>query len=125
MPRKDKLSLVGRYNPRFNQLLKIDLPCFEIYQSSGLLVHIKRRHPGCVKYIHKIPEIIENPDYIGKHPKDPNSIKLVKSFDQNLTLAIKLDVENSSFYVATLFLLSKQKIENRVYSKKLIAFAKT
>ena len=74
----ENLYKVGEYNGEYNRILDIDLPCAPIYVSCGLRKHIQSRHSNCLDYIDKIPEIINNPDYIGKNPTEPNSIELVK-----------------------------------------------
>ncbi len=52
----------------------------KIYQSNGLIKHIQKRHPSCVKYIPIIPEIISNPDSIGRNPNEKGvSFELVKN----------------------------------------------
>ena len=117
-----KQALVGSYHERFNQLLNLQLPARDIYLSSGLRKHVKKRHPNCVRYLKRIKEIIANPDYIGVHPREPNSVELVKVFDQNILVAIKLNAENSQYYVASLYEISEFKKLNRINSKRLVPY---
>lgn len=113
------LNYIGKYKHEFNKLLDIDLPLCEIYQSSGLCSHIQKRHPNCISYIGNISEIIESPDYIGKNPKEPNSIELVKCYDDNILVAIKLDVRKKYMYVASLYDLTDGKLNRRINSGRL------
>lgn len=110
---------VGKYKEVFNKQLKINLPIYDIYQSDGLITHIKKQHPGLEKYMEEIPNIIENPDYIGTNQKEPNSIELVKVLSDNILVAIKLDKKNNYLYVATLFDISDSKLQNRLKSGRL------
>ncbi|MCO7138144.1 PBECR2 nuclease fold domain-containing protein [[Clostridium] leptum] len=110
---------VGEYPEYFNTLLGIDLPCIDIVQSEGLLKHIEKRHPSCVSYIELIPSIIENPDYVGHNPKEPDSVELVKVIDKNMQVAIKLDAKNNYLYIASLYDISDVKIVKRLHSGRL------
>lgn len=115
------LKKVGKYKSKYNNLLNVNLPVSDIYASEGLNKHILRRHPNCQKYIEKIPEIINNPDYIGKNPKELDSIELVKVFDDNIQIGIKLDTNKNYLYVATLFDIKESKVQRRLNSGRLKA----
>ena len=113
------LSVIGTYTEQFNTLTNLSLPVGSIYMSDGLITHIKKRHPNCLSYIPKINNIISNPDYIGCNPKEPDSIELVKVFDKNIQLAIKLDIKENYLYVASLYDVPQGKINRRLQSGRL------
>ena len=115
----EELIPVGEYRESFNKQLDISLPTGIIYRSSRLINHIQRRHPDFVGYIDKLPEILLNPDYIGKNPKEPDSMELVIVFSDNILVAIKLDVKNNYLYVASLYNISDGKLHNRIHSGRL------
>ncbi len=77
------LYKVGEYKGEYNDVLNIKLPSVSIYVSKGLKKHVRYRHGDCLSYINKIPDIINHPDYIGKNPNEPNSIELVKIYNDN------------------------------------------
>ena len=116
---KDKLYKVGEYRGEYNEILSINLPCASIYVSKGLTKHIQYRHSNCLIYIDKIPEIIESPDYIGKNPHEPNSVELVKIYEDNIQIGIKMDLDKNYLYVATLYDIKQSKIERRLNSGRL------
>ena len=72
------MRVVGQYTEKFNILTGQKLSCGDILQSDGLVKHIRKRHPACVSHISDIPSILSAPDYIGHHPKEPESVELVK-----------------------------------------------
>ena len=113
------LNIVGEYIESFNTLTSLNLPCGSIYISDGFSVHIQKRHPKYVKYIARISEIISSPDYIGCNPKEPDSIELIKIFDENIQLAIKLDKKQGYLYVASLYDVKQSKIDRRLTSGRL------
>lgn len=110
---------VGKYIQRFNELTNQTLPCGDIYQSSGLPTHIKKRHPDQLGNIALIPQVIASPDYIGKNPNEPDSIELVKQFDNHVMVCVKLDVQQNYLYVATVFDLKPIKLEKRIRTGRL------
>ncbi len=120
---QQKLFKVGEYNQKFNDILSCNLPVVDIMQSVGLEVHIRNRHPNCVSYIQKIGEIIQSPDYIGMNKKEPSSIELVKKYDENILIAIKLDKNSNGLYVASLYEVKDSKISKRLHSGRLKSFS--
>ena len=119
----DNLYPVGNYKQDFNNILKINLPCETIYQSVvGLQIHIKKRHPHCIKYLDNIPDILASPDYIGHNPKESNSIELIKCYADNIKVAIKLDTKNNHLYVASLYDIKDSKLQRHLDSGRLKIF---
>lgn len=106
--------VVGQYVVGFNTAAAADLPCGDILLFDGLTRHIRKRHPGCVGYMDYIPDIIAAPDYIGRNPREPDSIELIKAYGENIQLAIKLDTKNGYLYVASLYEVSQGKLLHRL-----------
>ena len=69
--------------------------------------------------LQQIPTIIQSPDYIGKNPREPNSIELVKKLSDNIMVCIKLDTQNGYLYVASVYNISQGKVNNRLNSGRL------
>lgn len=118
----DKLIEIGHYKEEYNTNLNIKLPILKIVQSSGLEVHIKKKHPGEEKYLSKVTEILNHPDYIGSNPREPNSIELAKVYADNVLLAIKLDTSKNYYYIASLYSITEGKLNNRLKSGRLKKF---
>lgn len=114
------MKSVGVYHEAFNQLLGVDLPCGYIYQSGGFKKHVVKNHPRCVKYLDKVSDIISDPDYIGLNPKEKNSIELVKKYEDNVLLALKLDCKRGYIYTASIYNITQSKLDRHVYSGRLI-----
>lgn len=113
------MHTVGKYKEEFNKQLNINLPIDNIYQSDGLTIHIKKRHPGFEKYISDIPDIINSPDYIGVNPKEADSVELIKLLDDNILVAVKLDKNDNRLFVASLYNVSNAKLQNRLNSGRI------
>ncbi len=110
---------IGVYNGEYDSILGRALPKLNIIQSVGLEKHISKRHPSCLKYVGKIGEIISSPDYVGTNPKESGSFELIKRYDNNILVGIKLDIKNNYYYVATLHDIKQSKIDNRLFSGRL------
>lgn len=117
---KDKFIEVGTYKEDFNNITNVKMPLNTIYQSKGLNIHMmKSKHNNCLPYLDRIGEIIENPDYIGKNPNVDDSIELIKVFDQNILIGIKLNVDENYIYVSTMHDVPESKIQRRLHSGRL------
>ena len=110
-----KLFPVASFNSSFNDYLPTRLTNTMIYQSIGLEKHILKRHPECIEYLKYLPFIINHPDYIGVNPNEPGkSFELVKIFDKNIQIGIKLDIKDDYLYVATLHSITDAKLQHGI-----------
>jgi len=92
----------------------------------GAIKHIKNRHPEDLdKYFNRIPEIISNPDYVGQNPTEPNSVELIKEFDDDVLVAIKLD-PSGYIYLSSMYALNngQHKVKSRLASGRIIPYKK-
>lgn len=71
-----------------------------------------------------IPDIIDNPDYIGINPNEngAESIELIKRYRDNVMIGIKLDKDNDYLYVSTMNDIQESKIQRRLYSSRIKEF---
>lgn len=103
-----------------------------IYASPGVLKHIIKRHgrqfdkrtrTGILEWMKKI---LDDPDYIGIYKNDEGhtAIEFIKKAYTNLLLGVEVDEEKQYIYVTTMYPITDRKIENRIYSGKLINIKK-
>ena len=116
---KSEMTRVGEYTEEFNTITGQSLPCGPIYKSPGLIKHVSGHHPGTEGNVALIPHVIADPDYIGKHPNEADSIELIKTFSGNVMVCVKLDRQEDYLYVASVYEISNKKISNRLYSGRL------
>lgn len=116
-----KFIEVGEFTQELNDIIDSNLPLQEIYRSKGFPSHlIKRKHFNCLKHIDDIPDIIKNPDYIGINPnEDGDTIELIKVFDKNILVGIKLNKDENYLYVSTMHDVQESKIVRRLHSGRL------
>ena len=120
---KNKLFPIAPFNKLINKHLDYEFDYDYIYQSSGLEKHILKRHPECTDYLQHLPFIINYPDYIGINPNESGpSFELVKVFDKNIQIGIKLDVKDDYLYVATLHSITNGKLQHGLENGRLKKF---
>ena len=69
------------------------------------------------------PFIINHPDYIGINPNEAGtSFELVKVFDKNIQIGIKLDIKDDYLYVATLHSITNGKLQHGLENGRLKKF---
>ncbi|MCD8014428.1 MAG: hypothetical protein LUG99_14875 [Lachnospiraceae bacterium] len=117
---ENKLFKVCRFNKKLNSYLPFYIEDEYIYQSAGLAKHIQKRHPECTPFLSSIASIINSSDYIGVNPNESNpSFELVKVFNKNILIGIKLDINNNYWYVATLHSITNGKLEHGLCNGRL------
>lgn len=118
-------QLIGELDTqKIHQLIQVQLPVQKVYIYPGAIKHIKKNHPGIwEQYGHLLPDIIADPDYIGKNPKEPNSIEMYKQINDHLLLAIKLD-PSGYLFVSSLYDLNNGhiKIQKRLASGRIVTY---
>lgn len=121
--KKDAFIEVGLFTDVFNKLMDTNIPEGIIYQSKGLAKHmVKSGHGEYLKYLDDLEDIIGNPDYIGKNPNEVNSIELIKKYEDNILIGIKVNTKDNYVYVATLHDVQESKISQRLYSGRIKEF---
>nr|DAJ77301.1 MAG TPA: nuclease [Caudoviricetes sp.] len=112
----DSLLKVGEFKKEYNILLNTNFPYYDIVQSSGLVAHVQKRHPQQIQYLNNLQDILNQPDYIGSNPNQPNSIELIKCYSDNILIAINLDSANEYYFIASLYEITQSKINNKLNS---------
>ncbi len=118
-------QLVGTLDiEKIHTLIGVSLQVTEVYIYRGAIKHIKKRHPGIWEaHGQQIPDIIANPDYVGRNPKEADSVELYKYITKDLLLAIKLD-PSGYLFVSSLYDLhnAQYKIQKRLSSGRIVIY---
>ena len=116
------MKQVGRIKSEYFQILELD-DSIDIVKVNieNLRKHLeKRNHDNMIKYLSRISELLENPDYIGINPREKGrSIEYVIQLDENVLIGIKLDYKNEYFYIATMHEISELKLNQRIKNGRL------
>ncbi|EMB83652.1 PBECR3 domain-containing polyvalent protein [Streptococcus mutans] len=106
----------------FKELVELDSSISDVVIfEEGLKKHLaKQKHEDVLIYFDKITEIISSPDYVGINPREKiESLELIKRYDDNVLLALKIDKKNNCYYIPTMYTVSEYKVEQRLYSGRL------
>lgn len=115
------MKVIGKVHQKIKDLLGINVAVDRIILSEGLIKHLKKRHHlNMLPYMDKISEILKEPDYVGINPNEPDtSLEYVKVYADNVLVAVKLDIKEGQFFIATMHELSEKKIARRLHSGRL------
>jgi hypothetical protein len=77
--------------------------------------HMQNEHPeDFSKYYNQISEILNNPDYIGKHPSN-GSIKYIKTFEEHVLVAVRIS-GGGKLFARSIYSINHEKLEHYLES---------
>lgn len=86
-------SIVGKFDiSKYTNTIKTSTKDVVFFEER--IKHIKERHPEVEKYIKDVPNIIKSPDLILQETKRGSTIWLIKTFDKNVKVTMKLNTTN-------------------------------
>lgn len=105
---------VGEITPRVAELLEMEIPLnAPILLGRTNIEHMLDRHEAdYIKYGDRIPEILAQPDYVGRHPTN-GSIEYVKEFvvdGEYVKVAVRIS-ESGSYFARTLYVLDNNRVK--------------
>jgi len=115
-----KTQCIGELKQDIVNCLKTSFDYGKVYLYPGVISHIKKTHFYCHQnYLTLLPEILENPDYIGINQIHIDSIELVKIYTDVILVSIE---KNGSgyLYVSSLYDISTKKVNKRLNSGRLV-----
>lgn len=104
------------------ELLGLETEVSEIeYSKHGLKRHLeKRKHYDVLKYVDKISDIIENPDYVGINTNGKKlALEYVKCYKKNILLALKVNKTKDKFFIVSMYSINDYKLNSRKFSGRL------
>ncbi|MCB5069248.1 hypothetical protein LGW01_09355 [Streptococcus mutans] len=107
-------KVIGEILSYFKKLVGLDSSISDVaIFEEGLKKHLaKQKHEDVLIYFDKITEIISSPDYVGINPREKiESLELIKRYDDNVLLALKIDKKNNCYYVPTMYTVSEYKVK--------------
>ncbi|GAB6169991.1 PBECR2 nuclease fold domain-containing protein [Clostridium carnis] len=118
---------VGYFREKMAEYLGVEYTG-TIYASPGVIKHIKKRHGKHLSkkisgnLLETMKNIIEEPDYVGIYKLTEREvlIELVKKIDTNILIGIEIDNYSEYIYVSTMYPITEGKVNNKLYSGKLI-----
>ncbi len=119
------MQTVGKLSDKIIQKLHLNnIEDRNIYLGESNIEHMKNDHPqDFLKYGAEIPNILDQPDYIRKNPKD-DSIEYVKEYQtDNDFVKVAVRVSNGNrLYARTLYILNRRRVEDFIQRGTLIPY---
>lgn len=92
-----------------------------IYIGPTNIAHIRTKHPvEFALHLQDISSIIQNPDYVGVHPKQ-GGIEFMKVFEQGVMVSVRLSAKGVLF-VRSLYVVSDDRIQAYLRKGTLLPF---
>jgi len=97
---KVKCIEIGKLTPKMIRFLNLSINPCSIMLWDDRLKYMEKYKSDFIskkayyKHLQEIPNIIENPDYIGLHPKD-NSIQFIKRIDELMLVGVRIKNKGS------------------------------
>lgn len=116
-------EVVGRVSKKVIDTFGLDLiEGQEIYCGESNINHMKEKHPEHFKiYGDKIKEIIEDPDFIAKHPAK-DSIEYIKIYetekDDYVLVAVRA-AGSGTLFARTIFIMDPEKVNKYINKNAL------
>ena len=115
-----KTQCIGKLKQNIVNCLNTTFTCGKVYLYPGVINHIKKNHFYCYQnYLKLLPDILQNPDYIGINQLHLNSIELVKVYADIVLVSIGKNVDGY-LYVSSLYDISIKKVNKRLNSGRLV-----
>ena len=115
----NQTQLVGYMRNEILEVLKLEMFNKEIIIYPGAIKHIRERHPYAFKkYFHRLIEMINKPDYIGIADKENYKIEFIKTYKDNILVALKIDAGNHVF-ISSMYIIEESAIEKRIETGRL------
>jgi hypothetical protein len=92
-----------------------------VHLSVSTEFNMQKRHPQAYEiYSNKISEVLSKPDYIGKSPANPNSLEVVKVFDDVVLVSVKINYK-CILYITSMYIIGNHQLNSRIKNGRLIA----
>lgn len=117
-----KKSTIGKFDiNKYTKTIKTTTKDVVLFEER--IKHIKERHPEVEKYIKDIPKIIKNPDMILQEAKRKDTIWIIKKFDKNVKITMKLNITNDKNIknsVIQMQFMRDSEIDRNIRNEKVI-----
>lgn len=101
--------------------LKITTTTNDVVLTMGQLEHIADKHPEVLKYLKKIKYILSDPDVVLKENKMIDTIWLIKEFDNNVKITLRLNTIKHGLNGFKNSIIQMQYLEDERIQKYLLS----
>ena len=116
----NKTQCIGELKQEIINCLNVPFVCGKVYLYPGVINHVKKIHYYCYQnYLILLPDILKSPDYVGINQIHPDSIELVKIYQDVVLVSIAKN-KDGFLYVSSLYDITMKKVNKRLNSGRLV-----
>lgn len=125
-PQEQKIRpyIVGKIDKNRYKSIANNITTKDVVLLPKQIEHIEERHKGVyLKYKNEINNILDNPDYIFKDPKHKNTALLIKKYDNNVEVVLKLNTDTKNNFknsIITMWEIKDKRLERYKQTHEII-----
>lgn len=125
-PQEQKIQpyIVGKIDKNKYKEISENITTKDVVLLPKQIEHIEKRHKGVYdKYKNEITNILNKPDYIFKDPKHVNTALLIKKYDNNVEVVLKLNTDAKSNFknsIITMWEIKDKRLERYKETHQII-----
>ncbi|MFW6229882.1 MAG: PBECR2 nuclease fold domain-containing protein [Halanaerobium sp.] len=109
---------VGELKEEIIELFNLPFKNTDIYIGGTNKKHIRKKHKKEFdKYLDKLPEIINNPTYVGVYPSQ-GGIEFIKKYEDNVMVAVRAS-KKDVLYVRSVYCITEDKVERYLENESI------
>ena len=125
-PQEQKIRpyIVGEIDKNIYKRIADNITTKEVVLLPKQIEHIEEKHKGVyLKYKNEINNILDNPDYIFKDPKHKNTALLIRKYDNNVEVVLKLNTDTKNNFknsIITMWEIKDKRLERYKQTHEII-----
>ena len=125
-PQEEKIKpyIVGKIDKNRYKNIAENITTKDVVLLPKQIEHIEEKHKGVyLKYKNEINNILDNPDYIFKDPKHKNTALLVKKYDNNVEVVLKLNTDTKNNFknsIITMWEIKDKRLERYKQTHEIV-----
>ena len=125
-PQEQKINpyIVGKIDKNRYKSISNNITTKDVVLLPKQIEHIEERHKGVyLKYKNEINNILDNPDYIFKDPKHKNTALLIKKYDNNVEVVLKLNTDTKNNFknsIITMWEIKDKRLERYKQTHEIV-----
>ena len=125
-PQENKIHpyIIGKIDTNRYKNIANNITTKDVVLLPKQIEHIEERHKGVYdKYKNELTNILNNPDYIFKDPKHKNTALLVRKYDNNIEVVLKLNTDTKNNFknsIITMWEIKDKRLERYKETHQII-----
>lgn len=125
-PQEEKIKpyIIGKIDKNRYKSMENNITTKDVVLLPKQIKHIEERHKGVYsKYKNKLNNILDDPDYIFKDPKHKNTALLIKKYDNNIEVVLKLNTDTKNNFknsIITMWEIKDKRLERYKQTHEII-----